>query len=225
MTPGLVVVPPISALSQEGNLLVTGVNMFCIFNPRKSLQMESCHPGKCVCDLCPPLAESEWWKKKLSPSGKPAARLSISLHIHPTAESLCTNSAQHTCRNVGSLISVPNCCICPSAIWVFDVTWIAAGFYFKLPWVEEVCQLPANNVSPLVEFVKNFKGAGVDQTQFLWELSIHQTKTRNTQKTCDVQEAREAVSEAEEMRPVCKSLWMAWILPTSDLLLIPLFAC
>lgn len=94
MTPGLVVVPPSSALSREGNLLVTGVNMFCIFNPRKCLQMESCHPGKCVCDLCPPLAESEWWKKKLSPSGKPAARLSISLHIALPVHKQCTTYLQ-----------------------------------------------------------------------------------------------------------------------------------
>lgn len=67
-----------------------------------------------------------------------------------------------------------------------------------------MCQLPANNVSPLVEFVKNFKGAGVDQTQFLWKLSIHRRPAICRRR--DVQEAREAVSEAEEMRPVCKSL-------------------
>lgn len=36
---------------------------------------------------------------------------------------------------------------------------------------------------------------------------------------------REAARQTVEMRPVCKSLWMAWILPTSDLMLISLHAC
>lgn len=68
MAAALVVAPPNGAVLCKqctlpgGNLLVTGVNMFCIFNPGKFLQMGSCHPGKWVCDLYPPLAQSEWWK-------------------------------------------------------------------------------------------------------------------------------------------------------------------
>lgn len=53
-----------SALSPEVICWFAGVDMFCIF-PTKILQMESCHPGKWVCDLYPPLALSEWWKVKM----------------------------------------------------------------------------------------------------------------------------------------------------------------
>lgn len=77
--PVLIVVQGSSRIFQEGNLLVTGVNTFCIFNPRKCLQTGSCHPGKWVCDLYPPpLAESEWWKLQTPPGG-PAARLGVGL--------------------------------------------------------------------------------------------------------------------------------------------------
>lgn len=90
-----------------GNLLVTGVDMFCIFNPGKCPQMESCHPGKWACDLYPPLAQSEWWKVKIRnpppPGGAsaPACEANHSFipplflrHSQKSAESWCRNSLE-----------------------------------------------------------------------------------------------------------------------------------
>lgn len=178
--------------------------------------MESCHPGKCVCDLCPPLAESEWWKKKLSPSGKPAARLSVSLHIALSVHKQCTTYLQKRRKSYqcSKLLHLP---FSNLGFWR-DVDCCRFLFQTAMSW--RSVSAPCKQCLSACRVSKKLQRCGCGPDQFLWELSIHQT---DMQKTCDVQEAREAVSEAEEMRPVCKSLWMAWILPTSDLLLIPLF--
>lgn len=60
---------------------------FRISNPGKCLRMESCHPVKCVCDLCFPLAEAKRWKyETLPPSGGPAAHDSSGLYWKATVE-------------------------------------------------------------------------------------------------------------------------------------------
>lgn len=144
--PVLFVVPGSNRIFQEGNLLVTGVNTFCIFNPRKCLQMGSCHPGKWVCDLYPPLAESEWWKLQTPPGG-PAARLGVGLwskaFICPAgatsalsskkpAESWCRNSLERLAENVVILIWIQRSKVLRLPFSVFSfLTWRALLTFLK----------------------------------------------------------------------------------------------
>ena len=203
--PVLIVVQGSSRIFQEGNLLVTGVNTFCIFNPRKCLQTGSCHPGKWVCDLYPPpLAESEWWKLQTPPGG-PAARLGVGLwskaFICPAGAPSALSSKnqlragaetvwkdlQKKCGN--SYLDSAFQSVAFALQRIEFLTWRALLTFFerkkkkKLPWVDGVCQLPANSVSRLVQFVEKLQRAQV-QTRvsffsfsFFWELSIQQTKT------------------------------------------------
>lgn len=215
--PVLFVVPGSNRIFQEGNLLVTGVNTFCIFNPRKCLQMGSCHPGKWVCDLYPPLAESEWWKLQTPPGG-PAARLGVGLwnkaFICPAgatsalsskkpAESWCRNSLERLAENVVILIWIQRSKVLRLPFSVFSfLTWRALLTFLKakkkkkMPWVDGVCQPPANSVSRLVQFVEKLQRAQVQTrlSYFFFSFSGScQYSRERPQKIRDVQEAREVV--------------------------------
>lgn len=196
MTSVLVVAPASRNLNQEGNLLVTGVNKFCIFNHGKCFQMESCHPGMWL------MSTAYWiWKRK--------KRKSLLVPAESVHEQF---------GNAGKtqevLSAFPTCCVRPSAIWVFDMTRIAFFTFF---------------FSNCLELRK--------RVSFLRTVSLHTELCRTLQRcrcrpdwvfvgpvnTPDSAECRrsecvkwEKQGETVEMRPVCKSRWMAWSQPLTS---------
>lgn len=79
MTPVLVVVPPSSALSQEGNLLVTGVDMFAFLIPENVSKWKAVIQASAFVTYSHHLLNLNDENEKLPPFGRPAARLSFIL--------------------------------------------------------------------------------------------------------------------------------------------------
>lgn len=103
--------------------------------------------------------------------------------------------------------AVPKCWVCPWAYWIWrDVhCWLA----LKLQWIEDVCQLLANNASPLVQFMEKLKKEQV-QTRlnafffFSCQRSRHRSaihrsnegKSRDTEKSRSLQILLSALSSS-----------------------------
>lgn len=154
--------------------------------------MGSCHPGKWVCDLYPPLS---WiWMMKIRKSllledleqlasalACEARHSSIPLQFFLSVLSKTSwksvkktqfRNINLTFRNVVILVWIQRSKMLrlPFSVLGFwhDVhCWFFYYFIFFKPQVGKVCQLPENNVSALVQLVqKNFKGTGADQIEF-----------------------------------------------------------
>lgn len=116
--------------------------------------------------------------------------------------------------------AVPKCWVCPWAYWIWrDVhCWLA----LKLRWIEDVCQLLANNASPLVQFMEKLKKEQV-QTRlnaFSFFLAV-----RGADIDLQYTEAMRERAETLRSLEVCKSYSVLWVLPTFDLMLISPTAC